>query len=283
MSTAVPDPSWVIGKHAFLRLKVLRRNHRTEIDPMCRRVPYQWQGVHYQDHDDQPFLLLHNSAGGFVEGDAAELHVWAEPETRFLITTTAATKFYRCESGQTSVDAVDVTLGEGALLEYLPDEVIPYAQSRVARATRIDLRSSSRLFASDLISAGRINFREGEAFAFAALRSEVQVRIDGKLAVLDRLQVKQAEEVAALKRLWNGRRHLGTVCAYAPDLPMAVEDKVHELLGELEGTEAGVTRLGNLVVVRLLATDVWQAHGGIYAVWQALRPAIAGKPARPIV
>jgi len=68
----LPDPAWTIGKHALMNLHVVRRNGRTEIDPRSWRIPYQWQGCHYQDHDDQPFLLLINSGGGFVEGDAFE-------------------------------------------------------------------------------------------------------------------------------------------------------------------------------------------------------------------
>src|ERR1700739_1356291 len=101
---ALPDPGWAIGKHAFLSLRARWRRGRTEVDPLTRRIPYQWLGFLFQDHDGQPYVLLHNSAGGFVEGDAAELHVVAEPGTRSLFTTTAASKFYKCDAGETSSD-----------------------------------------------------------------------------------------------------------------------------------------------------------------------------------
>ncbi|HEY9229045.1 MAG TPA: urease accessory protein UreD, partial [Gemmatimonadaceae bacterium] len=118
-----PDPSWAIGKHALLVLRALRRRARTEVDVVARRIPYQWLDFGFQDHDDQAFVLLHSSAGGFVEGDAAELHVQADPGTRSLFTTTGATKFYKCEAVKTSRDRVTFDVGEEALLEYLPDEV----------------------------------------------------------------------------------------------------------------------------------------------------------------
>src|SRR5262249_13793229 len=114
--SALPDPSWAIGKHALLVLRALRRRGRTEVDPIARRIPYQWLGHVFQDHDDQPFVLLHNSAGGFVEGDAAELHVLAEPGTRSLFTTTGATKFYKCKAVGSSCDLVSFSVGEEALL-----------------------------------------------------------------------------------------------------------------------------------------------------------------------
>ena len=70
--------------------------------------------------------------------------------------------------------------------------------------------------------------------------------------------------------------------AYAPDLAPGVEDDVHEAIDGVDGTEAGVTRIGNLVIVRILSHETWQAHEALFNAWTALRPAIAGKNARPI-
>jgi urease accessory protein len=252
------------------------------VDAVVRRIPYQFQGAFFQDHDDQPFVLLHNSAGGFVEGDAAELHVVAEPGTRSLFTTTSASKFYKCEA-ETSRDLANFSIGEQALLEYLPDEVIPFANSRVERKTRVALRSSSRLFASDVISAGRVSFGAGEQFAFTSMRSQFEVRIDGRLVVLDRLVAYEPDDIAALPRLWGGRTHLATIAAYAPSLPRGLLERVQERCEAFGARcDAGATLIDGVIVVRALTEQVWQAHETVYQIWEILRPAIAGKPARRI-
>ena len=279
----LPDPSWEIGKHAFLSVRALKRRGRTEVDPIARRIPYQWQGVFYQDHDDQPYVLLHNSAGGFVGGDAAELYVVADQGTRSLFTTTAAAKFYKCEPTETSRDLVNFAVGEDAVLEYLPDEVIPFANSRIERTTRIELHASSRLFASDVTSAGRVGYGAGEIFAFASMRSQFELRIDGRLVVLDRLLAREPADVAALRRLWDGRAHLVLAAAYAPDIPPSFVGKVQqqcEAFGEL--CEAGATLIDGVIFVRALAQHVWQAHEAVYQIWATVRPAVCGKPARRI-
>lgn len=253
------------------------------MDPIARRIPYQWQGFVFQDYDDQPFVLLHNSAGGFVEGDAAELHVLAEPGTRSLFTTTAATKFYKCEAAETSCDLVNLSVSEEALLEYLPDEVIPFAKSRIERTTRFALHASSRLFASDVVSAGRIGHGAGEQFAFASMRSEFELRIDGRVVVLDRLVACEPEDVAALSRLWGGHRHSAMIATYAPSLPQSLVEQVQERCQELASRcQAGATMVDGVIVVRILAKQVWQAHDAVYHIWETVRPVIAGKPARPI-
>jgi len=277
----LPDPDWIVGKHALMNLRASRRNGRTQIDPHSWRIPYQWQGCHYQDHDDEPFLLLINSGGGFVEGDTAELHGHFEAGTRALITTTSASKFYKCLEGETSRELVEMTVGPDALLEYYPDEAIPFARSRIERRTRIDLAASSRLFATDMISAGRVDYSTGEAFSFTSLASAFEIRIDGRLAALDRLVAREAGEIAALERLWHGARHFAGVFAVAPDLPAGIEAAV-EVAAEGEGVMAGASRLGPLVSCRLLAMETWQAHAAIQRIWEVLRPPLAGKDARPI-
>jgi urease accessory protein len=278
-----PDPDWIIGKHALLNLRALIRNGRTEIDPHSWRIPYQWQGYHYQDHDDQPFILILNSAGGFVEGDVSDLAITLDPGTRVLATGTGASRFYKCLEGKISRERVTVAVGEGALFEYLPDEAIPFADARVERHTRFDVAPGARLFASDIIAAGRIHFgTHGEAFAFAHLFAEIEVRQAGRTLALDRLIASGPSEVGALRRLWAGANHMITVLALAPDLPPGLEDAAHGALKAAPSWQGGVTRMGPMIIARALAAETYEAHEVVYALWAALRPALAGKPARPI-
>lgn len=281
MQVVRADPSWTVGKHALMNVRAVQRNGRTELDPHGWRIPYQWQGAHYQDNDDQPFLLLINSGGGFVEGDVAELHATLEQGTRALITTTAASKFYKCLEGMTSAELVDLEVGSGALLEYYPDESIPFARSKVERRTRIRLTDDAALFATDMISAGRIHYAGGEAFAFDSLVSEFAVEIDGETILMDRVLATTPEEIEALASLWDGATHLATVVARG-DLPTDVEAIVEETLSTHGLRSFGATRLDDLFVCRLLADEAWLCHEAIQSVWEVVRPFIAGKLARPI-
>ena len=151
------------------------------------------------------------------------------------------------------------------------------------RVNRIAMAPSSRLFATDMVSAGRVHYGDGEVFRFHQLVSEFGITIGGRRLALDRLVATDPETIAALERLWQGRRHMATAFGYAPDLPAGVEDDVHDAIAGIDGTEAGVTRIGELVIVRILSAETWQAHEALFAAWGALRPAIAGKRARPIL
>ena len=280
MAVAAPQASWVIGKHALLSLRVRRRGDRTDVHPLARRIPYQFLGVHHQDHDDEPFVLLHNSAGGFVEGDSAELHVDVERDSRALLTTMGATKYYKSEHGGEARDLVEIHAAAGALVEYLPDEAIPYKDSRTVRCVRMVIAPTSRLFATDFLAAGRVHYGQGECFAFAGMRSELELVIGDRLVFLDRL-ILEPDDVWELDRLWHGHHQLVTMLAYAPDMPAGIEADV-ERSAQRDGTVVGCSRRGGLLCVRVLAHETWQAHEAVFAAWATLRPAIAGKPARAI-
>lgn len=282
MQLVKPDPSWPIGKHALMNIHVVQRNGRSEIDPKSWRIPFQWQGSHYQDDDDQPYLLLINSGGGYVEGDASDLYGQLEKGTRALITTTAASKFYKCMDQQTSHENVCIRAEPDTLLEFYPDESIPFAHSRVQRRISLQISETTNMFATDMIAAGRIHHADGEAFAFDAIDSEFRIEVDGEVRLLDRMVAKTPDEVAALKRLWNGATIMATVVGYGVDLPDGIEENIEQVLSELELKSFGATRNDGLVVCRILANEAWACHEAIQACWSLMRPTLAGKPARPI-
>ena len=65
--------------------------------------------------------------------------------------------------------------------------------------------------------------------------------------------------------------------------PADAEELTRLHCADVEDTQVGVTRIGNLMSIRILAYETWQAHEAIFKAWTALRPAIAGKAARPIL
>lgn len=276
-----PDPKWIVGKHALMNVNVHNVDGKTIIEPHSWRIPFQWQGYHYQDNDDQPFMLMVNSGGGYVEGDKSYFLADLQNNTRSLFTTTASGKFYKCLNGGLTEEVVEFNVGQNSLLEYLPDEAIPFEASRSKRSIKINLTGSSRLFATDMVSGGRIHYGN-EVFKFHYLKSQFQIYLNGLLIAQDKLLLKNTEEVRDLTTLWQGARHSVTIFAYADNFPEKVEDMIYSNVGTTTTVKIGVSRIENLLVIRSLAFETWQAHEVIFEIWKILRPFIAHKAARPI-
>jgi urease accessory protein len=76
--------------------------------------------------DEQAFLYILNPTGGIVQDDRPEVDLLVRAQAKVLVTTQSATKVYRMEDG-VAAETNRFVVEAGGLLEYLPDQTIPYA------------------------------------------------------------------------------------------------------------------------------------------------------------
>ncbi|MBY0337237.1 MAG: urease accessory protein UreD, partial [Acetobacteraceae bacterium] len=133
-----------------------------------------------------PEVALANVAGGLAGGDAVTTEVALEPGARATLTGAAAEKVYRSLGAATRVTA-RLTLGEGAALEWLPQETILFDGARLDRRMEVALAPGARLLATEMLVFGRV--ARGERFATGFLRDAWRVRGPGGLIWADALRL----------------------------------------------------------------------------------------------
>lgn len=122
-----------------------------------------------------PLLHLHNVSGGVLAGDQLSLEVEVAAGAHAQITTTGATRLYRHRPGASdSRQELNFSVGEGAMLEYLPDPLIPFAGSRHFQRTSIKVGRGATLFCWEILA---------QTFAFERLQVANAIDICGKPAV----------------------------------------------------------------------------------------------------
>ena len=72
---------------------------------------------------------------------------------------------------QPAVQETQIQIGEGASLEYLPDHVIPYRDSRFRQSLRVEMGRGSRAIFWDALAAGRV--AHGERWNFHEVDSRI--------------------------------------------------------------------------------------------------------------
>jgi len=134
---------------------------------------------------------------------------------RVQLTTTGATRVYRkpCrEHGFAGL--VSMRVGEGALLEYLPDVLIPFAGSRHVQRTSITLERGATLCWWETLAPGRQ--ARGERFAFERLRIESNIDAAGRPVVRERFLLEPAARALASIARMGEYTHLATFYAVTP-------------------------------------------------------------------
>ncbi len=165
-------------------------------------------------HDNALEAVLINTAGGLTGGDDMSWSAQIAAGGRLVLTTQACERIYRSIGGAARV-RTRLTVGAGAHLDWLPQETILFAGSRLDRGIEVDLGGGASLTAIEAILLGRDAM--GEEARDAALRDHWRVRRNGRLlhAEANRLDGTGAERDAL--SLLAGRRALATVLNVAPD------------------------------------------------------------------
>lgn len=147
----------------------------TVVDSVAHRPPLQIVRP-FRLPDGGALVHLHNLSGGILGGDRLSTVVEVGASARAQVTTTGATRVYRrrgnCGAAEQELIA---HVGPNALLEYLPDPVIPYAGSAYVQRTRFVLADGAGLFTWDIFAPGRM--ARGEVFAYERLAWDTRITI----------------------------------------------------------------------------------------------------------
>lgn len=200
----------------------------------------------YGDASGAAEVQVTNPSGGILGGDELRMEVSLAPGCSATVLTQAANKAY---GGPEARQDASFEVGEGAVLEYLPHHLIPYASSNYFQRTEISLARSATLLAWDAFSAGRI--ARGERFAYSRLFSRTRITRDGLPEVIDGFDLSPGGEP------FGGYSYLAGFYILAPLDLAPLADGLHEALlpgGPRILASASALSFG-LCAVRILARD----------------------------
>jgi len=238
--------------------------------------------------DGAALVHLHNLSGGVLGGDRLELSVEVGDGARVQLTSTGATRLYRSRPGLPAADQRQMfKVGRDALLEFLPDELIPFCGARYRQETSIELAHGAGLFWWEVVAPGRT--ARGELFEYDSLRFTLNLSARG---------VPLAQERVALDPL---RRPLQSSTRLGPYLYFAtfyicrvgvagarwlqLEGELSELSQRLSKPTHilwGVSALhAHGIVVRALSVSGRDITSGLLDFWRAAKVALYNSAAVP--
>jgi urease accessory protein len=107
----------------------------------------------YPEGDAIAHAVLVHPPGGLVGGDRLDIEIDVAPGAHLLVTTPAATRFYRSIAGE-AVQAVQAQVAAGGRLEWLPQETIAYRGCDARNEVRLCLAPGAQLLAGEVLALG---------------------------------------------------------------------------------------------------------------------------------
>jgi len=256
---------------ADTRTRLLERRHR---GPLVIQRPF------YPEGDPCHVYLVH-PPGGLVGGDELRVSAELEPGAHALITTPAATKFYRCaRQGSSQVQELRAA---GATLEWLPQENIYFRGADVHTATRVHVDADSRFIGWEIACLGLP--ARGEGFDAGSLRLDLELWRAGSgedamsdvPIFIDRMRLQGESKARGAAWGLGGQDAIGTLLATP-----ATAAQLATLREMLAGRpHAAATLVDGILVLRALAAQAEAIRRLFVCAWQLLRPAIIGRRAVP--
>ncbi|MGV3492152.1 MAG: urease accessory protein UreD [Devosia sp.] len=241
---ALPDTQPILQRaRGTGRLDTDLRDGKTEITTLYQEGCAKIRLPH--THSGALQAVLMNTAGGLTGGDRIDWSATAAPGAKLVLTTPACERIYR-SLGADAVVHNQLTAGDGAHLDWLPQETILFDGARLARRLDVDLAETATLTAVEAVLLGR------EAMGETA--ENVHFRDVWRIRRADRLIHAEATELSADPRERNslsllaGARAFATVLHIAPDAGRKL-DAVRALLPPT----GGASLIGERLTIRLLA------------------------------
>jgi urease accessory protein len=268
--------------NGVLELTLRRSGGRTVVYDCYSHVPLQVLRPVYLDNTGTAYVYLLNPCGGILGGDTCRITVTLESDAHAYLTTPSATKLYAAP-GAAAQQRLAFRLDDRAVLTYLPEQTIPFANAALHQRLRIRLGRDAWAFVGEIVAPGR--WARGECFAYREYCSEVRVEATpGRVLLLERTRLQPQRQCLSGLGLLEGYLYLGTFYALGTgaSLPETLVEQLHTLLAgqpQLIGS-ATLLETGGLAV-RWLGMEHGSMRHAMNAVWDVLRRHVLGWPAVP--
>ncbi|MEW5890989.1 MAG: urease accessory protein UreD [Pseudomonadota bacterium] len=273
LTEAVAQAGW----RARLDLRFARRGQATILAARRHVGPLALQKPLYPEGEGVCHAIVLHPPAGIAGGDELALNVELEPGARALLTTPGAGKWYRSD-GREAGSRLSFVVGEGAVLEWLPQESIIFDGALARMGTEVVLAPGAVFVGWDILCLGRT--AAGERFGRGRLRLDTRIVRDGRPLWRERGLLEGGSPWLQAPAGFGGCPVSGTmlVAGPAPSPELLAACRVVESSSDARW---GVTGLPRLLVARWLGHSGEAARDYFVRLWQRLRPALLGRAAQP--
>lgn len=195
-------------------------------------------------------VILINTAGGVTGGDRFTLSTRVEAGACLTLTTQAAERAYRAQTGEVGRVSTKLHAQSGARLNWLPQELILFEGAALHRKLDIDLAPDAQLLMVEPVVFGRAAM--GETLHNINFHDRITIRRAGEPLYMDAVAIR-GDATAQLARtaIANGAGAMASVVLVRPDVATVLQ----KIRPALPATAGASLIAEDTLVLRHLAKD----------------------------
>jgi urease accessory protein len=265
-----------IGALTLLLEQDLERG-KTVVKEQYSKIPLFTQRALYLEESlpSMAYIYIMSPSGGILQGDRYRMDIVLKNKACAHITTQGATRVYRMERNY-ATQIVNVVVDDGCYLEFVPDQIIPFRDSRFYQTVNLKVHDNGTMIYSEMIVPGRV--ASGESFQYDICYMKALAKNQK-----DTLRFIDIAILEPKKRNLNTVGILGTFDVVGSTYILTKADYVKELKDEINsGLQkfthfsggASILPHNSGVIVRMLGNVASDIRNAIYEIIKITRKII---------
>lgn len=267
------------GKVGILEIELKQGNNKTTITKQFSQVPLQIQRAVYPEESipEMAYLYIISPSGGILQGDRYKIDVTLKNNAISHITTQGATRIYSMNSNFAS-QITNITVDDNCYLEYIPDQIIPYQNSRYYQKVNLNIHDEATMIYSEVLTPGRMAMNEYFDYDVCYLRTYCKNQ-EEKFRCLENMKIEPKNQNLNSDGILGKNKIVGTVYILTKkDHITELENMINTNLEKLEEVSIGTSILPNEsgIIVKILGDNTENIFKLIYGVLEITRKKILG-------
>jgi len=267
------------GKVGLLRLKLEENSdkNKTIITDQYSQVPLYTQKALYYDENlpNMAHLFIMSPSGGILQGDRYRIDISLANNAVSHITTQGATRIYKMNSNY-ATQLININVGKNCYLEFIPDQIIPFRNSRYYQKVSLNVDPSATLIYSEIIVPGRVAMGELFSYDLCYLKTIGQ-NTEKKIKFIDNCMLKPKNQNMNTLGMFGNHTVLASVYILTKnESALILNKKINSIIKNNDEVSGGSTMLPNNsgLLVRLMCNSSEIIKTEIYDIVRIVRKEI---------
>jgi len=270
------------GKVGILDLELQKDSTgKTVVTRQFSQVPLQFQRALYPENSlpEMAYLYVISPSGGILQGDRYRTDVLLKNKAIAHMTTQGATSIYSMNSNFAS-QIVNITVDENCYLEYIPDQIIPYKNSRYYQKVNLNVHNNSTLIYSEILTPGRVAMGESFEYDICYLRTHCKNQ-NQKIRFLENTKIEPKKQRLTDFGVLGEYKIVGTVYILTRKKDVIeLENIINEGIKKTELVSVGTSILPDEsgLIIRILGKKTDSVFNVIFKILEISRKKILSAP-----
>jgi urease accessory protein len=266
------------GKVGILDIELKQNSkQKTSITKQFSQVPLQIQRAIYPEKSlpEMAYVYIISPSGGILQGDRYKIDITLKNNALSHITTQGATRIYSMNSNSAS-QILNITVDENCYLEYIPDQIIPYQNSRFYQKVNLNIHDEATIIYSEVLTSGRVAMKESFDYDICYLRTYCKNQ-DSKFRCLENMKIEPKNQNMEIQGILGEYNIVGTVYILTKkEQIIELENMINENVKKSKSISIGTSILPNEtgIIIKILGNSTEEVFETIYKIVKISRKKI---------